>query len=187
MLVLHTRRHTEEKPRCKYCDKEFLSLSNFQVHENNVCKKNPNTAKYAFVKMNLKPEEKPKCRYCAKEFLTLSSVKVHENNVCNSKTAQSTLVNISFSKKREQVKAINNGGMNMVENGYQTKIEAEGTIDCLRLKAASKFKHQCKYCGKGFLNKTYVKKHEENVCKKKAKTAQYIYELHAIWSYKQCG
>ena len=167
MLVLHTRRHTEEKPRCRYCDKGYLSVSSVKVHENNVCKKNPKTAQYAFVKMSLKPEEKPKCRYCAKEFLSLSSVKVHENNVCkkNLKPVQNTLVKINFSKK---VKAINDGGMNMVENGYQIKNEVEGKTGSLGLKTASKFKHQCKYCGKGFLNQTYVKKHEENVCKKKS-------------------
>ena len=62
----------------------------------------------------------------------------------------------------------NDGGMNMVENGYQIKNEVEGKTGSLGLEAASKFKHECKYCGKGFLNQTYVKKHEENVCKKKS-------------------
>ena len=60
MLVLHTKRHTEEKPRCRYCDKEYLSVSSVKVHENNVCKKNPNKAKFPFMKMSLKPEEKTK-------------------------------------------------------------------------------------------------------------------------------
>ena len=60
----------------------------------------------------------------------------------------------------------------MVENGYQIKNEVEGKMDCLGFKAASKFNHRCKYCGKGFLNQSYVKKHEENVCKKKSQTAQ---------------
>ena len=31
--------------------------------------------------------------------------------------------------------------MNMVENGYQIKKEEEEKMDCLGLKAASKFKH----------------------------------------------
>ena len=44
----------------------------------------------------------------------------------------------------------------------------EGKTDRLVIKSVSMFGYHCKYCGKGFLNSTYVKKHEDNVCKKKS-------------------
>ena len=37
-LINHTRRHTEEKPKCKYCRKEFLFKKSMKKHEDNVCK-----------------------------------------------------------------------------------------------------------------------------------------------------
>ena len=36
-LINHTRRHTEEKPKCKYCRKEFLCKKYVKKHEENVC------------------------------------------------------------------------------------------------------------------------------------------------------
>jgi hypothetical protein len=63
--------------------------------------------------------------------------------------------------------------MNLSGNGYDS--EVKGQINCLLLKAVSKFGHHCKYCGKGFLNSTYVKKHEDNICKKKPRYTKFIY------------
>ena len=68
--------------------------------------------------------------------------------------------------------------MNIPGNGYQTGGKVEEQVNSSKIKAVSKFGHQCKYCGKGFLNKNYVKKHEDNVCKMRSKTAQNIYELY---------
>ena len=45
----------------------------------------------------------------------------------------------------------------------------------LLVKAVSKFEYHCQYCGKGFLNSTYVKKHEDNVCQKKSGYTKFIY------------
>ena len=58
-------------------------------------------------------------------------------------------------------------------NGYDSKVEVK--TDCLVVKAVSKFRYHCKYCGKGFLNSTYVKKHKDNVCKKKSGYNKFIY------------
>ena len=37
-LLNHTRRHTEEKPKCKYCRKDFLCMQSVKKHEENICK-----------------------------------------------------------------------------------------------------------------------------------------------------
>ena len=158
----------EEKPRCRYCAKDFSTLSYVQKHEN-VCNKNPNTAQYAFMKKSLIPEEKPKCRYCAKDFLTLSYVQKHENNVCKKKSQIAMNIYKNMKRGKEATGEI----MNLSGNGYDSKVE--GQIDCLVVKAVSKFGYHCKYCGKGFLNSTYVKKHEDNVCKKKSGYTKFIY------------
>ena len=140
-----------------------------QKHENDVCNKNPNTAQYAFMKMSLKPEKKPKyCRYCAKEFLSLSYVQKHENNVCKKKSQ--TAMNIY--KEIKQGKKATGEIVNLSGNGCDSKVE--GQIDCMVVKAASKFGYHCKYCGKGFLNSTFVNKHEDNVCRKKSGYTKFI-------------
>ena len=38
MLNYHARRHTEEKPNCNYCGKEFVNAVYVKKHEDNVCK-----------------------------------------------------------------------------------------------------------------------------------------------------
>ena len=140
-----------------------------QKHENDVCNKNPNTAQYAFMKMSLKPEKKPKyCKYCAKEFLSLSYVQKHENNVCKKKSQIAMNIYKEIKKGKEATGEI----MNLSGNGNDSKVE--GQIDCLVVKTASKFGYHCKYCGKGFLNSTFVKKHEDNVCRKKSGYTKFI-------------
>ena len=107
-------------------------------------------------------EAKPQCKYCGKGFLNLLYVQKHENNVCKKKSQ--TAMNIY--KKMKPGKEATGEIMNLSGNGYDS--EVEGQIDCPLVKAVSKFGYHCKYCGKGFLNSIYVKKHEDNVCKKKS-------------------
>ena len=53
-LINHTRRHTEEKPKCSYCGKAFLGKQHLKKHEENLCKKNSETAQNVDTKFRKK-------------------------------------------------------------------------------------------------------------------------------------
>ena len=167
----HKQRHTwEEKPKCNYCGKGFLNAVYVKKHENNVCKK-------IYPRLPLVIREQPDSIMpkSAKE------KKLNPNRDAHSSFSEGDHLNKQTKiaakiRKMKQGKDSKGEVMNMPGNGYDTEGKVEEQNN--KIKAVSKFGHQCKYCGKGFLNKYYVKKHEENVCKKKSQTAQNIYELY---------
>ena len=161
----HKQRHTwEEKPKCSYCGKGFLNAVYVKKHENNVCKK-------IYPRLPLVIKEQPG---------SIMPKSANEMKPNPNRDAHSSFSENDYLNKHTKIREMKQGEiMNMPENGYETeRKKLEGKINPFGVKAVSKFGHQCKYCGKGFLNKYYVKKHENNVCKKKPQTAQNIYELY---------
>ena len=166
----HKLRHTrEEKPKCSYCGKGFLNAVYVRKHENNVCKK-------IYPRLPLVIREQP-------GNIMPKSDELNPNRDAHSPFSESDHLNKQTKidgeiRKMKQGKDSTGEIMNMPGNGYQTGGKVEEQVNSSKIKAVSKFGHQCKYCGKGFLNKNYVKKHEDNVCKMRSKTAQNIYELY---------
>ena len=63
-LTDHRRRHTEEKPKCSYCGKDFLCKKSMKKHEENLCKKNSETAQNIDAKFRKK--RRGKCQKISK-------------------------------------------------------------------------------------------------------------------------
>ena len=169
----HKLRHTrEEKPRCSYCGKGFLNAVYVRKHENNVCKK-------IYPRLPLVIREQPGNIMPKSD----EDMKLNPNRDAHSPFSESDHLNIQTKidgeiRKMKRGKDSTGEIVNMPENGYQTGGKVEEQVNSSKIKAVSKFGHQCKYCGKGFLNKYYVRKHEDNVCKMRSQTAQNIYELY---------
>ena len=148
----------EEKPfLCQYCMKRFKKRYYMQMHE------------------KVHTGEAFLCKLCEKSFSLAINLKMHERLHTGDKPFSCRHCDQTFSQK------INAQGHERTHTGEKPfsceycdkRFPRKDTLKIHRRRHTEE-KPKCNYCGKEFLTKQHVKKHEENLCKKNSETTQDI-------------
>ena len=180
--------HSGEKTfNCKDCEKSFLKKESLKHHQCWICtewaatnaKEKPFACQHctkSFTKKSyMKAHEKVhtgeafSCKFCDKSFSLESNLKMHKRIHTGDKPFSCRHCDQKFSQKSgAQGHERTHTGETPFSCEYcKRRFNRKDTLNN-HARRHTETKPQCNFCGKEFLNAAYVKKHEDNVCKKKS-------------------